>query len=375
MGSTQKIILATNPSQGYLACHTHTHKNNATLPKISRGESPFFDLYIMAPDKRNHFLDADESEDDVQDYNSEDELQKGGRSAKRRKVEDESDLEDNEAGEDVSDNEGSFSEAEESAKKDVKKSDKSNKTTDAPKDTPEGDSSAKQIEVPQLVKSLTKKNLVATEAAIKKSGVVYLSRIPPFMKPAKLRSLLEQYGKINRIFLAPQDPAAHTRRVRAGGNKKKMYTEGWVEFVSKKEAKRVCELLNAQTIGGKKGSYYRDDLWTLMYLKGFKWHNLTEQIAAENAERSNRMMAEISRTTRENKEFVRNVEKAKMFDGINAKKAQKKKLDDGDGAGVAPAAESKRAEKARTFKQVPLAKRKEENAQPNELNSVASRIF
>lgn len=330
----------------------------------------------MAPDKRNHFLDADESEDDVQDYNSEDELQKGGRSAKRRKVEDESDLEDDQAEGDFSDNEDSFSDAEESSEeKGAQESAQSNKKIDAPKDSKEGDTSAKPIEVPQLVKSLTKKNLVATEVAIKKSGVVYLSRIPPFMKPAKLRSLLEPYGKINRLFLAPQDPAAHTRRVRAGGNKKKMYTEGWVEFVSKKDAKRVCELLNAQTIGGKKGSYYRDDLWTLMYLKGFKWHNLTEQIAAENAERSNRMMAEISRTTRENKEFVRNVEKAKMLDGINAKRAQKKRLDDDDKVAVTPPAASKGTDKARTFKQVPLAKRNEESAQPSELKSVASRIF
>lgn len=307
----------------------------------------------MAPDKRNHFLDADESDDDVQDYDSEDELQKGGRSAKRRKIEDESDIEDDAAEDDLSD------------KEDPQKPDELTKSSEA----------HQSIEVPQLVKSLTKKNLVATEAAIKKSGVVYLSRIPPFMKPAKLRSLLEPYGKINRIFLAPQDPAAHTRRVRAGGNKKKMYTEGWVEFVRKKEAKRVCELLNAQTIGGKKGSYYRDDLWTLMYLKGFKWHNLTEQIAAENAERSNRMMAEISRTTRENKEFVRNVEKGKMLDGINSKKAQKKILEDGDGAAVMPPTESKGTDKARTFKQVPLAKKKEDSAQPNELKSVASRIF
>lgn len=324
----------------------------------------------MAPDKRNNFLDADESEDDVQDYNSDDELQKGGRSAKRRKVEDESDLEDDEVEGDFSEDEGLVDEAE-----DAKESEKLNKTAETTKDSEKSNTSAKPIEVPQTVKALTKKNLVATEAAIKKSGVVYLSRIPPFMKPAKLRSLLEPYGKINRLFLAPQDPAAHTRRVRAGGNKKKMYTEGWVEFVSKKEAKRVCELLNAQTIGGKKGSYYRDDLWTLMYLKGFKWHNLTEQIAAENAERSNRMMAEISRTTRENKEFVRNVEKAKMLDGINAKKAQKVRLDTSEGATTGPAAESKGADKARTFKQVSLAKKKEEGAQPGELKSVASRIF
>ena len=35
----------------------------------------------------------------------------------------------------------------------------------------------------------------------------------------------------------------------------------------------------------KKGGYYHDDLWNMKYLNGFKWSHLTEQIAAENAER------------------------------------------------------------------------------------------
>ncbi|KAF3766909.1 hypothetical protein M406DRAFT_337817 [Cryphonectria parasitica EP155] len=329
----------------------------------------------MAPEKRNHFLDAEESDDDAQDYNSEDELQKGGRTAKRRKLEDEGDSEDEDASENGEVSAGQEDGDSESEEKEVSKSlKKSKKTKNADSDAePEGEKD--NTKSAALVKSLTKKNLVATDAAIKKSGVVYLSRIPPFMKPAKLRSLLEPYGKINRVFLTPQDPAAHARRVRAGGNKKKMYTEGWVEFVRKKDAKSVCELLNAQTIGGKKGTYYRDDIWTLLYLKGFKWHNLTEQIAAENAERSNRMMAEVNRTTKENMEFVRNVEKAKMLDGIQAKKAQKKNLDQEHGVQPNPKVERKPGEKARTFKQVPLAKKGEEPARPNELKSVASRIF
>lgn len=333
----------------------------------------------MAPERRNQFLDADDSEDGEQGYNSEDELQKGGRTAKRRKIEGGSDLDED----DVSDNEGSAGEddgdaPEEWQAKPIKKTGQQSNDEDADENaqSEDGDKRARPAQPPQLAKPLTKKNLVATEAAIKKSGVVYLSRIPPFMKPAKLRSLLEPYGKINRLFLTPQDPAAHTRRVRAGGNRKKMYTEGWVEFVRKKDAKQVCELLNAKTIGGKKGSYYRDDLWSLVYLKGFKWHNLTEQIAAENAERSNRMMAEISRTTKENKEFVRNVEKGKMLEGIKAKRAQKKSLDGDDQTDAVPRAEKKLGpERARTFKQVPLAKKKEEPAQPSELKSVASRIF
>lgn len=150
------------------------------------------------------------------------------------------------------------------------------------------------------------------------------------------------------------------------------------------DAKKVCDLLNARPIGGKKGSYYRDDIWNLLYLKGFKWHNLTEQIAAENAERASRMRAEISKTTKENKEFVRNVERAKVQQGIQAKKAAKKE-GGGEGGGATEVSEStttttndnsSRGERRRTFKQIPLAKkRKLDDNQPEQVQRVLSKIF
>ncbi|KAK3076684.1 hypothetical protein LTS18_012343, partial [Coniosporium uncinatum] len=161
------------------------------------------------------------------------------------------------------------------------------------------------------LKLLTPKQLERSQKAASRTGVIYLSRVPPFMKPHTLRHLLEPYGAIGRIFLTPEDAERYRQRKRAGGNKKKSFTDGWVEFLNKKNAKLVAETLNAQTIGGKKGGWYRDDLWNIKYLKGFKWHHLTEQIANENAERAARMRAEISRQTRENKEFVNNVERAK----------------------------------------------------------------
>jgi ESF2/ABP1 family protein len=118
-----------------------------------------------------------------------------------------------------------------------------------------------KTELPGVTKPLTKKNLVDTEAAIKKSGVVYISRIPPYMNPGKLRSLLEPYGKINRLFLSPEDPAARTRRIKSGGNKKRNFTEGWVEFVRKKDAKKACELLNVSL---KLGWLYRPNVANLL---------------------------------------------------------------------------------------------------------------
>ncbi|KAL0944546.1 RNA recognition domain-containing protein [Colletotrichum truncatum] len=310
----------------------------------------------MAPEKRNKFLDAEESDDDLdQGYDSEaEELRKGGRSAKRRKVD--SDEED-----DFSDEEGGLVDQEKDSEDEDQEDDDDE---EAEPSTSSGKKSKSAAELPDVSKPLTKKNLIATEEAIKKSGVVYISRIPPFMKPQKLRSLLEPYGKINRIFLAPEDPAVHARRVKAGGNKKKSYTEGWVEFMRKKDAKAVCELLNARTIGGKKGSYYHDDIWTLKYLKGFKWRHLTEQISAENAERTSRMRAEISKASKENKEFVRNVERARVLDGIAATKAKRGKQAAAAAEDTPVAADGEGqagGDKRRTvFKQIPLAERKSE---------------
>ncbi|KAF4980788.1 hypothetical protein FZEAL_3302 [Fusarium zealandicum] len=322
----------------------------------------------MAPEKKNDFLDtADSDEENDAGYNSEDEVIKGGHGAKRRKLDDDDDDDlSSDNGRNASDDEDDA--VEDDAKQSSKDDD--SKTPDEPKKSKtKSKDTASSSELPDITRPLTRKNLVRSEAAIKKSGVVYLSRIPPFMKPVKLRSLLEPYGTINRIFLAPEDPASHARRVRAGGNKKRSYTEGWVEFVKKKDAKAVCDLLNARTIGGKKGGYYRDDLWNLLYLKGFKWHNLTEQIAVENAERTSRMRAEIGKSTKENKEFVRNVEKAKMLDGMEAKAmAKKRKATDGD--------EHEVRQVKRSFKQVPLAnKRTEVEDQPTEVSRVLSKIF
>lgn len=333
----------------------------------------------MAPEKRNQFLDAEDSDDDAVQDNSEDELQKGGRTAKRRKVQDDSDLDDEGSSDEGSDGEGGDNEPEKEESTKPQKPQKLDASTKSrgEKRPKKDDSDAQPDDILQ-VKSLLKKNPVATEAAIKKSGVVYISRIPPFMKPHKLRSLLSNYGTINRIFLAPEDPMAHQRRVRNGGNKKKMYTEGWVEFVNKKDAKDVCAMLNAQTIGGKKGSYYRDDIWTLKYLNGFKWHHLTEQIAAESAERSSRMMAELQREKKGNKEFVERVERSKMLDGIQSKKAQKEGAHDGGADAPMPAAtaEGTGSEKPRKFKQNSLAQKKATaSAEPQKASKALSKVF
>jgi hypothetical protein len=69
--------------------------------------------------------------------------------------------------------------------------------------------------------------------------VLYISRIPPNMKPAKLRQLLSEQGDIQRLYCAPEDASARRARKQRGGNTGKMFTEGWVEFADKRVAKQA----------------------------------------------------------------------------------------------------------------------------------------
>lgn len=142
-------------------------------------------------------------------------------------------------------------------------------------------------------------------------GVVYIPRVPPYMQASKLRHLLSQFGDIGRIYLTPEDSTEHEKRVKAGGQKKVMYKDGWVEFEKKKIAKSVCESLNGTPIGGKKGhNFYRDDIWTLRYLSKFTWSDLNEHLAANRDLRSKRLLQRQDRQEKEDEFYLKNVIKA-----------------------------------------------------------------
>ncbi|KAK6508188.1 RNA-binding ATPase activator esf2 [Arthrobotrys conoides] len=204
---------------------------------------------------------------------------------------------------------------------------------------------------PNQLKRLTPAQLAISKTTLKKTGVIYLSRIPPYMSPPQIRHLLTPFGTINRIFLSPEPPHIYQKRIKNGGNKKRQFTEGWVEFAKKKDAKWCAESLNAQQVGGKKGGWWYDDVWNLKYLSGFKWGDLTEQIANENAARQARLRAEISQATRENKTYIRNVERAKMVENMQAAAKEKRKATDIDDGGASEATTNDKDKIRRTFKQ------------------------
>ncbi|KAI4265238.1 MAG: hypothetical protein L6R38_009565, partial [Xanthoria sp. 2 TBL-2021] len=190
----------------------------------------------MAPPKYNEFLDAGPSDDEASDnHNSDDAQESKGRrttglsnQSKRRKT-------GHESSEEGSDNER-VSELEESRTTPPKTPIAlSTKPTAIGNDIPNSTSPTSPASTTPKPSKPKSKTITSTRPG--KPGVVYLSRIPPFMRPSTVRHLLSPFGSITKLFLTPEPPAQHTSRVRSGGNKKRSFTDGWIEFASHKSAK------------------------------------------------------------------------------------------------------------------------------------------
>ncbi len=95
-----------------------------------------------------------------------------------------------------------------------------------------------QAEEEAITKPLSTSELEAFNKKQRKLGIIYISRIPPGMTPAKVRHILSNFGELGRIYLQDGN--------KTSGDKKKKkrsmarYTEGWVEFTSKKVAKAAA---------------------------------------------------------------------------------------------------------------------------------------
>ncbi|KAJ9068795.1 RNA-binding ATPase activator esf2 [Entomophthora muscae] len=183
---------------------------------------------------------------------------------------------------------------------------------------------AEELEKEELAfkkKTISTEELKKFQEKIEKTGVVYISRIPPRMAVNKLRRLLSRFSvKIGRIYLAPEDPQIRKKRKISGGTRQKMYTEGWIEFMDKNKAKSLVKMLNNTNMDPKKHSYHHEDIWNLKYLPKFKWSHLTERIAYEKQARTQKLQAEIAQSKKINQQYITKVEQAKMIKKIESKK-------------------------------------------------------
>ncbi|KAI9888620.1 MAG: RNA-binding ATPase activator esf2 [Vezdaea aestivalis] len=260
----------------------------------------------MPVGKRNEWLDADDGDNISQDgYDSEkDELQRGRGPAKRQKLDDSSDEEGSQKSLNITSREGASVTSNPSKKRSSPQSSESMANLEG-----------SNITKTKSLKPLNLQSLAKDRRDLSKTGVIYISRIPPFMKPHRIRSLLSPHASkgLGRIFLTPESHEHRTARRRKGGNKKKSFVDGWVEFLSKKDAKTVTELLNTQIVGGKKGSWYHDDIWNIRYLHRYKWADLMEQVKNEEKEREIRLRTEEAKVRKQEKAFDLQTDQAKIL--------------------------------------------------------------
>ncbi|OJJ51256.1 hypothetical protein ASPZODRAFT_127293 [Penicilliopsis zonata CBS 506.65] len=319
----------------------------------------------MASRKRNDFLDivSDDEEGSDRGYDSEAAEESKGRSSKRRKVdtidnsdEEVEDFSDEEERKTSNENDGDDDEeVEEEDSHSLRDEDDEREEEEGTMWTAEEKAGSKNKKEANKPVKPTKKN---------KTGVIYLSSLPPYLKPFALKSLIEARGfePITRVFLTPAVPSASAPK-RRSSNKRKTYTDGWVEFQSKKTAKICAETLNASIVGGRKGGWYHDDVWNMKYLKGFKWADLMEQVQRERSEREAKRRIEDARARREEKVFLAGVEKGKALAGMIKKNEEKmkKRAQQETGGGASDQAPDEMARVRRLFRQNEAMRRKDAN--------------
>ncbi|CAF9913799.1 RNA-binding ATPase activator esf2 [Imshaugia aleurites] len=235
--------------------------------------------------------------------------------------------------------------------------------------------------VPEKRKPLSATTIAATNQRAHKAGVVYLSRIPPFMRPSTVRTLLSTHGAITRLFLTPEAPSTYLSRRRAGGNRKHSYIDGWVEFGRKRDARVCVAAINGRIVGGKKGGWYRDDVWNARYLKGFAWGDLMAGVRGEEREREERVRVGLGREGRERMEFLRNLERGRVEGTRRVKRERRAEREVGGemGAGEENGKGQEKAETGafeRRFRQNEVRGGEQKGVeQSDETRRVLSRIF
>ncbi|TXT04916.1 hypothetical protein VHUM_03999 [Vanrija humicola] len=202
------------------------------------------------------------------------------------------------------------------------------------------------------------------------------------MTPSKIRHLMSRWGEVQRVYAQAKDANTgynpnHAKEKKQKKHQSANFTEAWVEFEDKSIAKTVAKMLNAQVIGGKKGDRWRDDIWTMRYLSGFKWEMLGEQMAYERQVHQSRLRAEITRAKADQNEYLKNVELARVL----KKREEKRAAAAPAGDGSAEPKSSKAGDKAvssdkakRSYKQRQVADRAH-GLEAKGMDSVLGSIF
>jgi ESF2/ABP1 family protein len=203
-------------------------------------------------------------------------------------------------------------------------SDKSESNEEIPSENSEKDNNEAQNEENeedenQLIEDINEKYKYMNESndeltveelreKIRRSGVLYMSRVPIGMRIIDIRKLLDDYG-IQRCYFVPYKKKLQN----VDGKRVQAYKEDWIEFEDKIYAKLAEYQLNGKPIGGNKKCIYRDELWNLKYLHKFKWNDLVESMTLEKKIQEKELKIEIAQSKRENDFIIKNYEKSKKY--------------------------------------------------------------
>ncbi|CAG8903534.1 unnamed protein product [Penicillium egyptiacum] len=334
----------------------------------------------MTTRKHNDFLGIAASDDEAsgsdRGYDSEaNVVESKGRAVKRRRTTTTQDFspesDEDEDEEDEEDN------------KDVEKEDEDNENEDGGASLDDSaQPSTKSATSLKAKGKLAKLSKLANGKAPKKTrpGVIYFSSLPPYLKPFALKGMLEKrgFGGITKIFLAPLLPSAAGNRSRS--NKRKLYTEGWIEFESKKTAKICAETLNATIVGGLKSSWYHDDVWNIKYLSRYSWEDLMQSVQRERSERESKRKIADAREAKEAKMFIAGVESGRIADGMAKKNEEKMKrrleaAGDGDKELPQPKKDTQSTRRRFHFQQNEVVKGSKDGVMADDAKRVLGKIF
>ena len=194
----------------------------------------------------------------------------------------------------------------------------------------------------------------------KPRGVMYMSRVPPRLKPQRLRSLLESARlgnvKVTRLYLKPSSSLASSSSSSSLKSSKvksksanKTFSEGWIELSRRRDARQLADLLNGQPMGGRRRAANYSDLWNLKYLKGFTWDQLSAEQAYKSRARESRIANEVANAKAERDAFAEAVRRGKAEKAMAERRAKNNNNNDNNKANKAAAAADARV--LRTFSQ------------------------
>lgn len=155
---------------------------------------------------------------------------------------------------------------------------------------------------------------------IRRTGLVFITSLPPGMKAKHIRSYLQEFGNVKRIYCELEPEEKWQARKRRKGNKKRQFDKAWVEFEQKKDAKKAAAILNATQMGGSKRSPFYYFTWSMKYLKKFKWNDLTEELRHKKMEREKKLRAQLANAKKEANAYLQAHEKSMARKKIEARR-------------------------------------------------------